>query len=63
MKRARFALGQIVTTVGALRFMQKHDIDGLALLSRHVTGDWGDLSEEDKAGNHTRGATKDSRTC
>lgn len=26
--------------------MKAQGIDGLALLSRHVTGDWGDLGEE-----------------
>jgi hypothetical protein len=51
MKRAKFALGQIVTTPGALELMKAEGIDGLALLSRHVTGDWGDLDEEDKQEN------------
>jgi hypothetical protein len=41
-----FALGQIVATPGALELMKAQGIDGLALLSRHVTGDWGDLGEE-----------------
>ena len=31
--------------------MKAQGIDGLALLSRHVTGDWGDLGEEDKQEN------------
>ena len=51
MKRAKFALGQIVATPGALKLMKVQGIDGLALLSRHVTGDWGDLGEEDKQEN------------
>ena len=51
MKRALFALGQIVATPGALELMKVHNIDGLKLLSRHVTGDWGDLSEDDKKQN------------
>ena len=51
MKQAFFALGQIVATPGALELMKAQGIDGLALLSRHVTGDWGDLGEEDKQEN------------
>ena len=31
--------------------MKAQGIDGLALLSRHVTGDWGDLDEVDKQEN------------
>jgi hypothetical protein len=48
---ARFGLGQIVATAGALNVMKTYDVDGLELLSRHVTGDWGDLSDEDKQEN------------
>jgi hypothetical protein len=51
MKRAKFALGQIVATPGALELMKVQGIDGLALLSRHVTGDWGALDEADKQEN------------
>lgn len=31
--------------------MQEQRIDALAVLSRHVRGDWGDLDEEDKKEN------------
>jgi hypothetical protein len=51
MKRALFALGQIVATPGALQLMKQSNIDGLKLLQRHVTGDWGDLNEADKQEN------------
>src|SRR3954447_17671451 len=51
MKRAQFGLGQIVATPGALEVMKAHNIDGLILLRRHVTGDWGDLDEADKQEN------------
>lgn len=51
MRNARFSLGQIVATPGALALMQEQGIDPLALLSRHVRGDWGDLGEEDKKEN------------
>jgi hypothetical protein len=52
MKRALFALGKIVATPGALELMKMSNIDGLAFLQRHVTGDWGDLDEEDKEENN-----------
>src|SRR3954449_8923414 len=51
MNRAQFGLGQIVATPGALEVMKAHNIDGLELLRRHVTGDWGDLDEADKQEN------------
>lgn len=51
MKRAFFALGQIVATPGAVELMKEHNIDGVKLLRRHVTGDWGDSDEEDKQEN------------
>jgi hypothetical protein len=40
MKRAKFALGQIVATPGAIAVMKTKGIDGLELWRRHVTGDW-----------------------
>lgn len=46
-----FALGQIVSTPGALDALQEAGINGLELLRRHVIGDWGDLSEDDKREN------------
>ena len=52
MKRAKFALGQIVATHGAIDLMKMSNIDGLALLQRHITGDWGDLNEGDKKENN-----------
>jgi hypothetical protein len=51
MKRALFAIGALVATPGALELMAAHNIDGFELLHRHVTGDWGDLGEEDKKEN------------
>jgi hypothetical protein len=44
---ARFALGQIVATPGALRLLEKYHSNPLLLLSRHVQCDWGDLLEDD----------------
>lgn len=45
-----FKSGNIVATPGALQLAE----DGINLLSylrRHLSGDWGDLGEEDKAEN------------
>lgn len=48
-----FALGQVVATPGALNAMTELDIVPLALIHRHVTGDWGDLGAEDQQQNVT----------
>ena len=44
----RFTLGRIVATPGALHAL--HDAGQTAgdFLARHVTGDWGDLDDEDR---------------
>jgi hypothetical protein len=47
----RFQLGQVVGTPGALEALQQAGQDPLALLARHVAGDWGELDEEDRAEN------------
>ena len=46
-----FALGKIVATPGALAAIEASGDDPLALLSRHVSGDWGDLDEHDRREN------------
>ena len=48
---ARFPLGQIVATPGALELLQETGFSAAALVSRHVQGDWGDLCDEDRAEN------------
>ena len=50
-KKGRFSLGQICATPGALEALAPHEGLGFLLLTRHVTGDWGDLDEEDVAEN------------
>lgn len=50
-KRTLFALGQVVSTSNALRFAEAEQIDLLALLARHHSGDWGDVCEEDRESN------------
>lgn len=47
----RFLLGQVVSTPGALEALQQAGQDPLALLDRHVSGDYGELDEEDWAQN------------
>lgn len=51
MSKQLFELGNIVSTPGALDFMAENEIDGVGLLSRHCTGDWGDLDEHDREEN------------
>ena len=46
-----FPLGRVVTTPGAFEAMREANQMPLGLLYRHVTGDWGDLGDEDKAAN------------
>jgi hypothetical protein len=46
-----FALGQIVGTPGALQALEDAEKNPVELLLRHVTGDWGTLSDEDKQEN------------
>jgi len=53
-----FALGQIVGTPGALQALEEAEQNPLELILRHVTGDWGEMPEEDVIENErsvTRG--------
>jgi len=50
-RKALFHLGPIVATPGAIEDLERNGMTGLELLKRHVTGDWGDLCEEDKKAN------------
>jgi hypothetical protein len=51
MSKALFSLGQIVATPGALSALGDDGTSAEDLLKRHVTGDWGELSEEDRQEN------------
>jgi hypothetical protein len=42
--KARFPLGHIVSTPGALEALTAENLNGVILLQRHVSGDWGDIT-------------------
>lgn len=46
-----FDLGRVVATPRALRLLTERRVDVVQLLWRHVTGDWGQLDEHDRAAN------------
>ncbi len=50
-KLPKFDLGQVVATPAAIVAIEFAHASAIELLQRHVTGDWGDLSAEDKALN------------
>ena len=49
--RPRFDLGQTVATPAALKALDKAGQSPAELLDRHIVGDWGDLSDDDKQAN------------
>ncbi len=51
MTVARFPLGQIVATPGALAALEEAADNPASFLRRHVTGDWGELDEHDRQEN------------
>ena len=51
MSKALFSLGQVVATPGALAALEKAGQHPFVFLSRHVSGDWGELVAEDKEEN------------
>jgi phosphatidylglycerophosphatase A len=46
-----FPLGRVVATPGALQAFDKTGESLIAYLSRHLHGDWGDLTDDDKQAN------------
>lgn len=46
-EHARFPLGQLAATPGALELLDQHRVSLFDLLARHVSGDWGDVGTED----------------
>jgi hypothetical protein len=51
LSRILFPLGRTVATPGALAALTESGEMPLEFLERHISGDWGDLSREDKAAN------------
>lgn len=47
-----FKLGQMVATPGALDLFDRTGVNANDLLARHVTGDWGDVSDQDATSNN-----------
>jgi pilus assembly protein CpaF len=50
-RKPLFDLGQLVATPGALMALEKSGQSPMDFLSRHVTGDWGELTEGDRKEN------------
>ena len=51
MRVARFPLGRLVATPGALGALEQAAESPGIFLKRHVTGDWGELDEHDRQEN------------
>jgi hypothetical protein len=50
-QKTLFELGRIVATPGAIEAMEENQTSPEQFLYRHRSGDWGDLSEEDRQEN------------
>jgi hypothetical protein len=50
-RKPLFDLGQLVATPRALAALEKSGESPMDFLTRHVTGDWGEIPEEDKKEN------------
>ena len=48
---ARFPLGHVVATPGALEAVRENGVDVLALVHRHASGDWGAVCTGDAQAN------------
>lgn len=52
VSKPRFKLGAIVATPGAIEALERANQSPWSLLSRHIAGDWGDLTEADRELNN-----------
>jgi hypothetical protein len=50
-RKPLFDLGQLVATPGALAALEKSGQSPMDFLMRHVSGDWGEIPEEDRQEN------------
>ena len=48
---SKFNLGNVVATHAALELLEQNNRNPTEFLSRHISGDWGDLDAEDKQAN------------
>ena len=48
---ARFPLGRVVATPGALEALEASGVSPVELLGRHQAGDWGEIPREDAKEN------------
>ena len=46
-----FPIGELIATPSALSLLERYRINPLLLLGRHLQGDWGSVSDEDRAAN------------
>lgn len=46
--RPKFSLGQVVATPGAVHALRQSGEMPADFLNRHVSGDWGDICDDDK---------------
>jgi hypothetical protein len=51
MNPPKFTIGHLVATPGAIRALADAEHVPQEFLDRHVSGDWGDLSDEDRQEN------------
>ncbi len=51
MREAKFPVGRVVATPGALATLEQAGQNPIEFLDRHVTGDWGEVGQEDWAEN------------
>jgi hypothetical protein len=47
-----FLLGQVIITSGANALMREGKLDANQLINRHISGDWGDMCEDDIESNN-----------
>ena len=59
--QARFATGQIVLAGGVDALIEAGRLDPAPYLYRHLSGDWGDLDEDDRRSNDAALASGEAR--